>query len=178
VSAGEAYTGRAAALRAAFDEAFAAPEAVRGDRGLDLLEVQVAGRPHALRVAELAGLFADRRIVRLPSPLPEFLGLTGLRGVVVPVYCLAALLGHPPAETPPRWLALGAAGPPLGLAFDALVGYHRVPRDAVVSASDPAGPYAGEAVRLADAVAPLLGLRSITEALALRLTAPSPSLEK
>ena len=100
--------GRAAELARAFAAGFArAPEAA--SRALiDLLAIRLGDAPHALRLAQVAGLYARRAIVPLPSSLPELLGLVSLRAAIVPVYDLAALLGRP-AQQAPRWLVLAAA---------------------------------------------------------------------
>jgi len=44
-------------------------------------------------MAEVSGLFADKKVTRLPSPVSELSGIAGLRGAVLPVYDLAMLLG-------------------------------------------------------------------------------------
>jgi chemotaxis signal transduction protein len=67
----------------------------------------------------------------VPGPLPELLGIVGLRGAIVPVYDLRLLLGHTPAG-PPRWLVL-AAGGQVALAFDHLEGHIVVAADAIVA---------------------------------------------
>ncbi|MCW8133316.1 MAG: hypothetical protein KIS92_23430 [Planctomycetota bacterium] len=52
----------------------------------------------------------------MPSRAKALLGLTGLRGDLVPVYSLAQLLGYARAEEP-AWLLLCGAGHRFGLAF-------------------------------------------------------------
>ena len=51
---------------------------------------------------------------------------------MVPVYDLAALLGHPVAERP-RWLLMAAGSPALGFAFHELDGHVRVEDGAIVA---------------------------------------------
>ena len=85
---------KAAALRAAFDRSFAeAADAGRAPH-LDFLAIRVAGDPYALRLSEVASLHVDSKRVRAPSLLPELSGLASFRGVLTPVYDLAALLGY------------------------------------------------------------------------------------
>ena len=155
--------GRAAELARAFDAGFArAPEAA--SRALiDLLAIRLGDAPHALRLAQVAGLYARRAIVPLPSSLPELLGLVSLRAAIVPVYDLAALLGRP-AQQAPRWLVLAAAAP-VALAFDALDGYRRVAPEAILAGPGEAGP---ELARLDDELKPMVDLRVVLERIAAR----------
>jgi purine-binding chemotaxis protein CheW len=122
---------RAAELAAAFDRAFAAvPPEARGD-SVDILALRIGGDPFALRIAETAGLFAGRRITPVPTTMPEFRGIAGLRGAVVPVYDLGALVGYPPAVDP-RWLVL-AREAAVAFAFDGFERQLRVAHEALVS---------------------------------------------
>ena len=81
-------------LRQAFDRGFASPPADASQAFEDVLTIRLGDAPFALRLSEAAGLYADRRIVPFPSPVPEFLGLAGLRGQLVPVYHLGVILGQ------------------------------------------------------------------------------------
>jgi purine-binding chemotaxis protein CheW len=83
-----------------------------------LLAIRVGADPYALRLSEIVGLHADVKIVPVPSPVAQLLGIVGLRGMMAPVYDLAALLGYPPAASP-RWMVLAGASQSMGLAFDA-----------------------------------------------------------
>jgi chemotaxis signal transduction protein len=113
-------------FRRAFDQAFAVPPITRVDTFEDLLAVRVAGDPYALRVREITGLVASRRIVPLPSRRPELLGVAGNRGSLVAVYSLAALLGYGADSKPASWLALAGTGEPIGLGFEEFEGFLRV----------------------------------------------------
>ncbi|HKC49983.1 MAG TPA: chemotaxis protein CheW, partial [Myxococcota bacterium] len=115
----------AATLRRDFDRSFAEPLPARSSGDVELLAVRVAGEPYLLPLRELAGLVADARVVGVPSALAEFLGVVGIRGVVVPVYDLGAILRQVSARRA-RWIALTARGR-IGLAFDAFDGQRRVP---------------------------------------------------
>ncbi|MGA2992403.1 MAG: chemotaxis protein CheW, partial [Candidatus Korobacteraceae bacterium] len=67
-------------------------------------------------------------ILPVPSRVPELLGITGVRGTVVPVFSLAALLGFSSNATEPRWLMFcGAKQAPVAFAFDELEGHFEVP---------------------------------------------------
>lgn len=139
-------------LRREFDGAFArAPSADAGVQQ-NLLAVRVGNEPFAIPVAQIDGLFADRRVVPLPTPLPELLGVASFRGRVAPVYDLAALLLGTRSRATPRWLVLVRGGAVLGLAFDALEGQLSVPAES-----------AGESVCLDGAVRPVVHLPSVAQ---------------
>jgi purine-binding chemotaxis protein CheW len=95
-----------------------------------LVAVRVGSHPYALRLAEVSGLFVDKKITWLPSPVSELLGIAGLRGAVLPVYDLGMLLGCPKAAAP-RWLLVTAAIS-IGLAFDGFDGYLSVRPEMIV----------------------------------------------
>ena len=117
-----AVAGRVAELRAAFDRAFVDAPRVGRDRPADLVLVGVGGASYALRVTEAIALASDRKIVRVPSRMPDLLGLCGFRGDSIPVFSLASLLDHAPGAS--KWLAVcGPRAAPIGLAFDELDGY-------------------------------------------------------
>jgi purine-binding chemotaxis protein CheW len=116
-----------------FDGAFAAAHAVPLPQA-DLLAVGIAGDRFALRLAQVAGMFADRRITKVPSRRVDLLGLAAFRGTVLPVFDLAVRLGYPATRTP-RWLVLAAAAP-VAFAFERFDGHVRLAaaevRDVVV----------------------------------------------
>jgi len=186
VSAPASRAAGAAELRRAFDHAFAAAaSSTSSSATLDYLAVAVAGDAYAVRTTDVSGLFADRAVVPLPSSPPELLGMAGFRGVLTPVYDLAALLGYPPAGTGPnggpRWL-IGAAGPvPLALAFDRLDGYLRVSPEAVsavgAAATEQPAPrvqHVRGIVRAEGVVRPIVDLPSLVAALRQRVPAGAP----
>ncbi len=161
-------SGRAAELRREFDRAFSEPVADRVARFEDLLAIGVGPHPFAVRLDEILGLYADKAITPLPSPVQDLVGLAGFRGALVPVYDLRALLGHPATEAA-RWLVLvrtGAssesAAPQLALAFDRFEGHLRVAPDAL--AAEPArdrSSYVHEVVRDAGIARPVVHLRTV-----------------
>lgn len=111
-----------AALRGDFDAAFAKAPAETAAPAEGLLAIRVQAEPFAVPVAQVAGLCADRLVVPLPTPVRELLGLVCLRGRVVPVYDLAALLLGGSPRPPPRWMLLVRGRAALGLAFDVFEG--------------------------------------------------------
>jgi purine-binding chemotaxis protein CheW len=123
---------RMAQLRTAFDSSFAEPVQPHDEIHVELLAVRAGGRPYALRLSQTSGVYPDRPITALPGPLPSLLGVAGFGGGILPVYDLAALLGHPAGDRP-RWLVLAAGTPPLAFAFGELDGHFRVAEDAVIT---------------------------------------------
>jgi purine-binding chemotaxis protein CheW len=154
---------RAADLRLEFDRTFAAPAAAP-PATVDLLAVQVAGEGYALRLAGIAGLFADRRIVPLPGAAAELLGLAGLRGGLVAIYDLGAILGHTRSESP-RWVALARGEKTVGLAFDELGGFMRVALQDLTQGAGaaPTGRYVREVVHVDGGLRPVVDMASILE---------------
>jgi len=157
---------RVGAMRTAFDRSFAlAPGAQIGAAAVEnVLTVRLGPHPYALRLADVSGLFVDRNVTWLPSPVAELLGIAGLRGTILPVYDLGMLLGHRRAAAP-RWL-LVAAATPVGLAFDGFDGYLSVRREAIVPASrgETLEPYVREMLR-AEITRSVIHLPSVLEAI-------------
>jgi chemotaxis signal transduction protein len=156
---------RAAALRVAFDRGFAEPAQIDTDPTEDFLAIRLGSEPHVLRLNEIAGLFADKKITRVPGRVAALLGIAGFRGAIVPVYDLAALLGHRMSEAP-RWLAI-AAGVPVAFAVASFEGHLRITRDAVLpqGAGDHARKYVREFLRANDLVRAVIHLPAILDAI-------------
>ena len=164
----EELASKAAELRAAFDQAFSAAGGEHTDTGrVDVLAIRVADQGYALRLSEVQAVHAERKLVPVPTPTPELLGLVGLRGLVVPIYDLRLLLGHPAGPTP-RWLALVCSTSAIGVAFDALEAHWRVPvADIVMPQVGEAGgnDFAPGSVLTPSGPRPLLHLPSLIESL-------------
>jgi len=164
--AATSLAARAGQLRAAFDGKFAAPQRIDAAIKHDLLGIRIGAEPYAMRLAEIAGLFVDRRITGIPGSEAALLGVAGFRGSIVPVYSLAKLVGQTPALAP-RWLVIAAAAP-VALAFDLFEGHLRAAADGILpeQSAAPAHRYAPEFIRDAGIVRPVLRLASVVEALA------------
>jgi purine-binding chemotaxis protein CheW len=154
----------AAALREAFDASFAAaPEDARREQ-VALLRLRAGGEELALRVLETGGLVALGRLTPLPARRPEVLGLTGLRGGLLPVLDLARLL-RLPGQGAPRWMVLAGSGEErVGLAFDEFQGHARVLPGELHAA--PASPrlHLREVVELHGRPVPVLAIPSLLHA--------------
>jgi purine-binding chemotaxis protein CheW len=149
-------------LRHAFDAAFASPPPVAAEDVIDMLLVRIAGDPYALRSRELSGLVAGRKVTPVSARRPEFLGLAGIRGAVVPVYSLVVLLGYgaPPASS--RWLGLAGGKEAVGLAIQEFDGFVRVRAQDVHPVGDAsARPHVREVARVGDLPRPVVDLASV-----------------
>lgn len=157
---------RAATLRRDFDRTFA--EVFRPDttRREDLLGIRAGAQACAVRLSEIAGLHADKKITRVPGSAAALCGIAGFRGVLLPVYDLQALLGHPPAAATPRWIVIAQAAP-VALAFEAFEGHLRASPDEIVAhAAHPDMPrHARELLRLPGFIGPVLHLPSVLDAI-------------
>jgi chemotaxis signal transduction protein len=158
---------RAEVLRREFDEGFARAVGADDQPLEDLLAIRVSGDPYALRLAECAGLFVDRKVTPLPTTVPWLLGLAGFRATLVPVYDLRALLGYPRGETP-RWMVSTAREAVAALAFDAFEAHVRVERAALVADDAPAQRHTPRLARLPGGARPLLSVPSLLEAIEAR----------
>jgi hypothetical protein len=152
--------GGAAALRAAFDAAFAEPATTRVVARTRLLRVRTAAHPVALPLAELAGLHRCPPVAPLPGMAPGLLGLATLRDRVVAVWHLAPLL-ELGAGAAPRWAVQVRAAPGLLLAFEDCDGVALAAGDALGGV--PAGlTRCSGSARLGDGPWPIADLRAIT----------------
>lgn len=168
-------TGRAAELRQSFDRSFAESRLISTEAVDDLLAIRLGPDRYAIRVSAISGLFADRPVTPLPGPLPELLGLAGLRGALIPVYDLRLMMGYPGRGTP-RWLILVTAGTPLGLAFDHLDGHLHLPRSAITvdERSDATARHVHEVVRTTDGARPIVNLPSLLASITSRASPGMP----
>lgn len=169
---------RAERLRRSFDHSFSEAPRPAGAPGEDFLAIHAGAEAYAVRLTEVLGLQADRRIMALPSPLPDLLGIVGIRGSIRPVYDLAALLGHPPGAVG-RWLLLTGRPEVIALAFAALDGHFRAPRREVAQpdGSRPVRAHLREVVRVGAGLRPIINLASLVEAVTQRVRGIAPLKE-
>lgn len=123
--------GKTAALRRAFDQSFAVPPAEASEAVEDLLKIKVAGDPYAIRLGDIAGIVARRKVVPVPGGTPDLLGPAGIRGGIVPVFDLELLLGYPRAAEAPPWMVLCRSDDSIALAFPEFEGYARLPKSSI-----------------------------------------------
>jgi chemotaxis signal transduction protein len=168
VSIGAAHANQAADLREAFDRSFAQASVSEADDDVEkLLGIRIGDDRYVVRLSGLSGVFADRRVTPLPSPVSELRGIAGFRGAVLPIYDLGMLLGYPRAMAP-RWIVVTAA-PRIGLAFAGFDGYVSV-RGAVIvpeTRTETRDWHVREVLR-GERSQPIIFLPSIIEAIARR----------
>jgi chemotaxis signal transduction protein len=158
----------AATLRRHFDEGFAVAAASTTEPLEDLLAIRVGSDPYALRLSEIAGLYVSAKIVPVPSPVPQLLGIVGIRGMMAPIYDLAALLRYPSASDS-RWLVLARAPQPVGLAFETFESHLQVSQASLAGGTrDEAGSggilkHMRGTIRAAEALRPIIHLASMLE---------------
>lgn len=160
----------AAELRAAFDAAFARPAGVPAGDAVALLVLRAGGEPVAVRVLETAGIMPARAVVPVPTPRPELLGISGIRGAVVPIYSLARLLGRG-EEAAPRWIVVAPAGAErVGLAVPVFERHLVAPAADVKPAASPgAGErHAPEVLHAGGEATPILSVPSLVRAITRR----------
>lgn len=164
---------RAAELRREFDRAFAEPPRPDGgNEREDLLALRAGADACVVRLSEIRGLLARPTIVSLPGPLPELLGLAGLRGALVPVYSLAALQGQATPRDAPGWMILVEADGLVGLAFEELLEYVRLERAEIAALPRTMpGPELRQVARVGEALRPLIDVPSLVAGLRQRVSA-------
>jgi purine-binding chemotaxis protein CheW len=169
---------RAAALRHAFDRSFAEPLRLGTDAVVDLLAIRFGMDAYALRLAEVAGLFADRKVTPVPGGDAALIGIAGFRGAIVPVYGLHTVLGRASGPRPCRWLVIAAAAP-VALAFEAFDAQLSVPPDAILPAQSAgeAQSYVREFVRTPKFSGPVIHLSSVLDAIKSRRGQALPTKE-
>jgi purine-binding chemotaxis protein CheW len=172
---------RIAELRNAFDQTYAVPPSSQVVEQMEnLLAIRVSGDPYAIRLGEISGLANGRKIVAFPSPIDELLGVAGIRGEVVPVYSLCALLGYKAEAEQTGWLVLCGTEEPFALAFSGFEGYVRVRLEQVYAAEQEtlARAHVKHVVRAADIVRAVVSIPDIREAVQRRCGNKSVSKER
>jgi purine-binding chemotaxis protein CheW len=151
------------ALRRDFDRSFALPPPTDQRAAIELLLLRVGSDPYAIRVSEITGIASVRAASYLPSTTPALEGLVGIRGALVPLFGLSALLGQPAPAEASRWLVLVGRDEPLALGFQAFDGYHKL-LQAALSASRRGAASASalsEVVELDGRVVPVIGIAAL-----------------
>jgi chemotaxis signal transduction protein len=151
-------------LRRAFDEAFTRAPEERASDDEDVLAVRLGNDPYAIRLIDIAGVHLGQKVVPLPSPMSELSGVAALRGVLVPIYDLAALLGYP-ATSGQRGFVLARVQRPVGFACGVPERLVRLPRSAFAGAADAQEqrPHLSGLVRVYDTLRPVIDIASIVQ---------------
>lgn len=154
-------------LRREFDQVFALPAPVPSADVEDFLIIRVGTRQYALPVPQLIRVEAHRTIVALPAENRSLLGIVGFHGRLMPVYCLEMLFGSASTRGETNWIAACDRSELIGLAFDELIRYLRVPRTDIVrvDSPEPSQELVQDAVRGPEAVWPIISLARVLEAI-------------
>jgi chemotaxis signal transduction protein len=150
-------------LRRDFDRSFSVAASPRETGGEHLLAIRVGRDPYALRTQEIAMIDTDRPITEVPSSSPELIGVAGLRGALVAVYDLAALIGLPRSEAV-RWLVL-CKGTDLAFAFAALDGHVRATPADLSRSGSGSSELLAEVARIGGVARPIIELSTLVSQL-------------
>ena len=165
-------------LKRSFDQSFAEAPQEEAEQAESLLSIRVASRAYAVRLSETSGLYVDRKVVGLPSPVTELLGMAGFRGTVIPIFDLAACLGYGLSGEENRWMLLVGQIDVIGLVFQEFDGHLRTaPRNlAHQEAQEATGQHVRDAVIVEGKIRPVIDLVAVVQALKRRV-ASAGSLE-
>lgn len=162
-----------AQLKSGFDQGFAAAPRSSEARESVIL-IRVAGEVFAIRPCEISGLVKSRKIVPMPSRVPELLGVTALRGSLIPVYDLAALLDIPRGTGGLSWMILAPGDTLIALAFDGFEG-QQVPE---WLSEQSERQHVRQLVRAGSTIRAVLDVRGLTEAIRKSAGVKGPAKEK
>lgn len=169
----EGLAQKLAELQRSFDASFEAPALTREVDHEDMLAIQVHAGSFAVRISELAGVHAVRKIVPLPGAVLGLVGLVGVRGRLVAAYRLSDLIGQAAPESPLRWFLLCRDEFQVGLAIEGIDAYLRVPKAEVhpVQGDETLGEHVSDVVRSLGVARGVLTIKSILAAIARRASA-------
>ncbi len=120
-----------------------------------------------LRADQITGIAKCKRIVPVLSRHAELIGITGMRGVIVPVFDLAALLGLASTEKF-SWVALAHSDSPIALAFEGFEGQVEVEGTCLYGGETaPSRRHVRQLVRIGPAVRAVIDVPSLVEAIRL-----------
>lgn len=163
-------------IRRSFDRSFAEAPRQQSEHAEDLLCIRIAGDRYAVRLSEASGIYVDRKVVGLPSPVPELLGMAGFRGSVIPVFDLGACLGYGATGDGGRWLLLVGTDEIVGLAFQEFDGHLRTtPHDlARQETTEPMRQHVREVLNIEGIIRPIINLASVVQAVKRRVACVGP----
>ncbi|HEX3409495.1 MAG TPA: chemotaxis protein CheW [Candidatus Binataceae bacterium] len=161
-------------LRSAFDRSFEAAPVERDHELVHLLVVRIGAARFALKVNDLAGLARAEKVVPIPSKDPTLLGLAGLKGRIVAVYSLAALIGNAElVKVAERWLVMCRSEDRLALSFTAAEGTVMVPTSELCPVAPGAPAFAVAALGTGAVQMWLLNVGAMVAAIVARTAAPA-----
>jgi chemotaxis signal transduction protein len=160
-----------ARLRDDFDRSFASPDVAPARNRADALAIRLGRESHLLLIAEIDAIHRGSKVVAVPSTVPELLGVAAIRGTIVPVYDLAALLGHEKIRVP-RWCVRVRSNEALALAFETFEAEVRIPEEALTglrATNEHEHELVRGATRLGGVLRPVLDLGAITRTVSRKL---------
>ena len=168
-----------AQLRQAFDQVFSLPPPAEVASVESLIAIRVAGKAFAMQLRQIAGLARVRRIVPLPSRIPELLGIAGIRGAIVPVWNLADLLGLEARPENIHWLVLAKTEAVVAFGFEEFEAQVEIAGEAMYREPD-AGEGGGLLARLEGGVRPVVDVLRYTQEIQSRagLVGPARSTQR
>jgi chemotaxis signal transduction protein len=109
-------------------------------------------------------------MVAVPSSTPGLLGITELRGGILAVFSLAALLGYSAPGGPARWLAIcGSGAQRVGLAFAEFEHcFEASLSDVSVIEKPESRGHSREVVRAGNTARPIVSIPSVLRAIKIR----------
>ena len=158
-------------LKRSFDRSFAEAPRQEAAQVEDLLCIRIAGDAYAVRLSETSGIHVDRKVVGLPSPVPELLGMAGFRGSVIPVFDLGAWLGYGLTSDTFRWMLLVGTNEIIGLAFQGFDGHLRTTQYDLArqETTEPMRQHVREVVSIEGIIRPIINLDSVVQAVKRRV---------
>ena len=110
-------------LRRAFDQSFAEEAGLGFERQKDrFIYFSMLDERYAINALHLSGFAKAGPLTHLPARTPGLLGISSVRGQLVPVFSLAPFLKiNQPAEAP-QWLAIAGHADPVAFAVSELTG--------------------------------------------------------
>ncbi len=100
---------------------------------IDLLSFRLGGEAYAVMVKDVREVLKIRSLTPVPNAPPYILGVTTLRGTVLPVFDLCVRLGLVSGERDEksRIVVVGSSEEDVGLVVDRVTGVLRIPPDAI-----------------------------------------------
>ncbi len=157
-------------MRRLFDESFAVMPHGQVAELEPMLAITLDAQRYALPIREISGLAVlTEKIVPVPSRAPELLGLTGVRGIVVPVFDLAALLGLKSPREQVHWLVFcGERQSPIALAFDTMERMFEVASSEMIVREEGHGHYISATLREGVTLRGLISISALVERIKMR----------
>jgi len=125
-----------AAMKVPLSESAPAPEGVDGEihaQEIEMLSFRLGGEEYVLPVDDVREVLKSRELTIVPNSPPHVLGVTSIRGRVLPVIDLGRRLGLPPAvrDEKARIIIISPDDEDAGIMVDRVTGVVRISPDAI-----------------------------------------------